>query len=161
MAEFSQPVISDSGRQAYQFLDTLTYVRVPSTATDGRLSVVEMHLRPGHAPPMHVHTDAEETIHVLDGQVTAHTATDSHTVDAGQSVVLPSSEPHSIVAETQAEILATTLPGGFDEFVRAVGESVDEEVIPANPPSEAAIGRVNTHASEHGITIVGPPPGQG
>ncbi|MDS0261052.1 cupin domain-containing protein [Haloarcula sp. S1CR25-12] len=160
MTGFSEPAAGGSDGQAYRFLDTLAYVRVPSAATDGQQSVVEMHLRAGHAPPMHIHEHADETIHVLDGEVTAHTSSDAHTITAGQSVVLPSGEPHSLVAESQAEILTTTSPGGFDEFVVAPSEPADAAVVPTKPPSETAIGRVTESAPAHGIDIVGPPPGR-
>jgi quercetin dioxygenase-like cupin family protein len=159
MSQFTAPAVGGrSEATAYQFLDTLTYVRVAGDETDGRQSVVEMHLRAGHAPPMHIHEDADETIHVIDGEVTAHTAETTHTVPAGNTVVLPRGEQHSLVADEQSVVLVTTTPAGFDEFVTAVGEQTDDETVPTAPPSEEVIGRVNSLASDHQIEIVGPPP---
>jgi len=158
MAPFTTPAVGGSEGQAYQFLDALAYVRVPGAGTDGRLSVVEMVLREGHAPPMHVHDDADETIHVIEGAVTAHTPEGTDTVEAGETVVLPRGEEHSLTADTQARVLTTTTPAGFEEFVAAVGEPTDDETVPADPPGEAAVGRVGDLAPEYGITVVGPPP---
>jgi quercetin dioxygenase-like cupin family protein len=158
MSAFTDPAVGEEGATAYEFLDTLSYVRVSGAATGGRWSVVEMHLREGHAPPMHVHEEADETIHVLDGAVSAHTAAGSHSVTSGNSVVLPRGEQHSLVADEQSVVLVSTAPAGFDEFVRAVGEPTEADAVPTEPPSEAAVGRVNEHAPAHGIEIVGPPP---
>jgi len=159
MSEFTELVSSQHDKStAYRFLDTLSYVRVAGDETAGRCSVVEMRLREGHAPPMHVHEQADETIHVLDGSVTAHTAETTHRVPAGETVVLPRGEKHSLVADEQSIILASVTPAGFDEFVTAVGEATERETIPESPPSEEAIKRVNTLAQEHDIEIVGPPP---
>jgi quercetin dioxygenase-like cupin family protein len=156
---FETPAIGSADEsQPYHFLDTLAYVRVPGTATGGRHSVVEMHLRAGHAPPMHVHENGDEIIHVTDGQVAVHTADGEQVVDAGNSIVLPRGERHSLVAVEAATILTTTAPAGFDEFVTAVAEPAADATVPDAPPSEAAIGRVNELAPEHDIEIVGPPP---
>jgi len=160
MSGFVEPAIgSGEGTQPYRFLDTLSYIRVPGEATEGEVSVVEMHLREGHAPPMHVHEAAHETIHVVDGTVAVHVDETEQSVAARSSVVLPKGEPHSLVAREQATILASTAPAGFDEFVRAAGEPVDETTVPDTPPSEDEIGRVSAVADEYGIGIVGQPPG--
>ena len=158
MAAFSTPAIGGADGQAYRFLDTLAHVRVPGEATDGRFSVVELRMREGHSTPMHVHEEADETFHVLEGELTANRPDGTHTVTAGESVVLPRGEPHAVVVGAQARTIVTTTPAGFDEFVAAAGEPTDDETVPTDPPSEAAIGRVEELGPEHGISIRGPPP---
>lgn len=159
MTEFIQPIVGRrTETDSYRFLDTLTHVHISAEETDGRCSVVEMRLREGHAPPMHIHQKADETVHVLDGMVTAHTPEETYTVTADETAVLPRGQEHSLVADEQSVVLITTTPGGFDEFVTAVGEPTDDEVVPTEPPSEEAIGRVTNLAAEHNIEIVGPPP---
>lgn len=159
MPGFEHPVTGDGAdAQPIRFLDTLSLVHVASEETDGRLAVVEMRLRDGHSPPLHVHEDADEMIHVADGTLRVHTGDGYEELTEGGSVVLPRGEPHSLHAVTETTIVATASPGGFDEFVTAVGEPVDDRSVPTEPPSEAAIGRVNELAPEHDIRIVGPPP---
>jgi quercetin dioxygenase-like cupin family protein len=158
MSAFPDPAIGGTDGQAYRFLDTLAYVRIPGTATDGRLSVVELHMREGHVTPLHVHEDADETFHVLSGALTAHRPDGATTVEAGESVVLPRGEPHAVTVDREARAIVTTAPAGFDEFVTAVGEPTDDETVPTEPPSEAAIGRVEELGPDHGISIRGPPP---
>ena len=159
MSAFVEPAMGSAGTaEPYRFLDTLCYVRVPGATTDGRCSVIEMRLREGHAPPMHVHASADETLHVTEGAIEVHTAAETRSLGAGGSVVLPRGRKHSIVATEPATVVASTSPGGFDEFVTAVGEPVETETVPSGPPSEAAVARVSELASEHDIEIVGPPP---
>ncbi|PSQ57462.1 MAG: hypothetical protein BRD23_08495 [Halobacteriales archaeon SW_9_67_25] len=159
MPSFEVPVTGDkTDTRPIQFLDTLSFVHVASEETDGQWSVVEMQLREGHVPPLHVHEDADEMIHVVDGTVHVHTEDEREELTADSSVVLPRGEPHSIHAVTEATIIAAASPGGFDEFVTAVGEPSDDRTLPTDPPSQTAIGRVNELAPEHNIRIVGPPP---
>lgn len=159
MSEFTEIAVSSrDDSTAYRFLDTLSYVRISGDETAGRCSIVEMQLREGHAPPMHVHQEADETIHVLEGMVTAHTANTTRSVSAGESIVFPRGESHSLVADEQSIIVASSTPAGFEEFLTAVGQPTQDEAIPTDPPSEDAIGRVNALAQEHEIEIVGPPP---
>ncbi len=159
MSGFEVPVTGGrTDAQPIQFLDTLSFIRVESEETDGRWSVVEMQLREGHVPPLHVHEDADELIHVTEGTVHVHTEDDREELTTDDSVVLPRGESHSLHAVTEATIISTASPGGFDEFVTAVGARADAQTVPTDPPSEAAIGRVNDLAPEHNIRIVGPPP---
>lgn len=159
VSDFDTPAIGrGNDTQPYQFLDTLSYVRVPGEATAGRCSVVEMQLREGHAPPMHIHESADETIHVLEGAVEVHTSDGATSLEAGGSVVLPRNQAHSLVANEQSTVVASTTPAGFGGFVKAAGSLTDDETIPTSPPSKEAIGKVNALADDHGIEIVGPPP---
>lgn len=159
MSGFELPVGGHRAeRDPIQFLDTLSFVHVASEETEGRWSVVEMRLREGHAPPRHVHESADELIHVTEGTVHIHTEDGRQELTAGSSVVLPRGEPHSLHSVTEATIVAAGSPGGFDEFVTAVGEPAENRTVPTTPPSEAAVGRVNELAPEHDIRIVGPPP---
>ena len=159
MPEFELPVSGHStDAQPIHFLDTLSFVHVASEKTDGRWSVVEMQLREGHVPPLHIHENTDEIIHVANGTIHVHTEENQQELTAGGSVALPRKEPHSLHAVTEATIIVVTSPGGFDEFVTGVGEPAEDRTVPTEPPSEAAIGRVNELASEHNIRIVGPPP---
>jgi len=159
MSGFKLPVTGNrTEAEPIQFLDTLSYVHVASEETDGRWSVVEMNLREGHAPPLHVHENADELIYVTDGTIHIHTEDDQQELTAESSVVLPRGEAHSLHAVTEATIIATDSPGGFDKFVMTVGKPTESQTPPTAPPSEAAIGRVNNLAPEYDIRIVGPPP---
>lgn len=162
MSDFDEPAVGrPEAGESYRFLDTASHVVVGAAETAGRQSVVEMELRAGHATPTHVHDEADETFHVREGRVTVYAADDRRTVEAGGSIVLPRGQPHALVAEEESTVTVVTTPGGFDEFVAAVGEPVDNPAVPTEPPSEAAVGRVHELAGEYGIEILGPPPVEG
>lgn len=159
MTEFDTPAVGRSEEsEAYQFLDTLSYVRVSGSETDGRTSVVEMRMRAGHATPMHVHEETDETFHVLDGRLVAHTEGGERELTAGESAVMPRGQPHGLVVPEETTAIVTTTPAGFDEFVTAVGERMSEPSVPDSPPPERMIERVERLGPEYGIQIVGPPP---
>ncbi|MFB6191694.1 MAG: cupin domain-containing protein [Haloarculaceae archaeon] len=160
MSDFTEPAVGHrEDAPTYQFLDNLAYIVVPGDDTAGRRSVVEMHQPEGHTTPMHVHEETDETLHVLEGAITAHVADTSSQVTAGGTVVLPRGEPHALVADEPSVVLVSNTPAGFDEFVMAAGEPTDDETVPTPPPSDDAIQRVREAAPEHGIELVGPPPG--
>jgi len=139
--------------------DNVAYIVVTGDQTDGRRCVVEMHQPEGHMTPMHVHEETDETLHVLEGGLTTHVGETTREVTAGGTVVLPRGEPHALVADEPSVVLVSNSPAGFDEFVIAAGEPTDDERVPTPPPSDDAIQRVREVAPEHGIEIVGPPPG--
>ncbi|PSQ33210.1 hypothetical protein BRD05_08970 [Halobacteriales archaeon QS_9_70_65] len=182
MSDFDEPAVGRPGEGgSYRFLDTASHVVVSAAETAGRQSVVEMQMRAGHATPMHVHEDVDETFHVREGRVTAHTDDDRRTVEAGGTIVLPRGEPHALVADVESTVTVTASPGGFDEFVAdvestvtvtaspggfdefvaAVGEPVEDPAVPTEPPSEAVVERVHELAGDYGIEILGPPPVEG
>ena len=162
MSDFDEPAVGRPGESgSYRFLDTASHIVVSAAETAGRQSVVEMQLRAGHATPMYVHEDADETFHIREGRVTAHTDDDRRTVEAGGTIVLPRGEPHALVADAESTVTVTASPGGFDEFVAAVGEPVEDPAVPTEPPAEAAVERVHELAGDYGIEILGPPPVEG
>ena len=126
MSDFDEPAVGRPGEgESYRFLDTASHIVVSAAETAGRQSVVEMQMRAGHATPMHVHENVDETFHIREGRVTAYTDDDRRTVEAGDTVVLPRGEPHAVVADVESTVTVTASPGGFDEFVAAVGEPVE------------------------------------
>ncbi|MFB6149565.1 MAG: cupin domain-containing protein [Halobacteriales archaeon] len=160
MSEFTAPAVGHrDDAPTYQFLDNLAYIVVTGDQTDGRRSVVEMHQPAGHKTPEHIHEDTDETLHVLEGALTAHMGDTTRQVTAGGTVVLPRGKKHALVVDEPSIVLVSNTPAGFDEFVMAAGEPTDDETVPTPPPSEDAIQRVRDVAPEHGIEIVGPPPG--
>ncbi len=159
MSEFTDPAVGHSAdAQAYQFLDNIAYVRVSGAETDGRTSVVEMHQPEGHVTPQHVHEETDETLHVVEGEITAFRGDSTETVTAGGTIVLPRGQEHALVAEEPSVVLVQNTPAGFGEFVTAVGEPVEDDTVPTPPPSDESIHRVRELGPEHGIEIVGPPP---
>lgn len=73
-------------------------------------------------------------------------------------VLLPRDVPHGfqVSADGPARALVMVAPGGFDEFVAALGEPAGALTLPE--PSEPDVAKVIALAAAHGIHIL-PPPG--
>ena len=80
-------------------------------------AVVEWRLRSGDEPPLHTHTAEDETVYVLDGQITAFVGNMSIDVEAGSYAALPKGVPHGLsVRGDEARLLITLTPAGAEYF---------------------------------------------
>lgn len=113
----SPPVIvADSPSQPYD-AGTLR-VLVPSSATDGRFSVVELTEHPPYRTPAHVHPEMDESFYVLEGTLALEIDGRSHRLPAGSFVHIPRGTVHAqgSADERPVKLLATFSPGAFDRF---------------------------------------------
>jgi len=139
------------------FIDGLAQVRVSGEETDGRYTVLEIHVPHGDMPPLHVHHEEDEVFHVLDGEVTFFLPGTEMPLAAGDTFRAPQGIPHTYrVESSSARWLVFCSPARFDGFVRAVSEPAPAEELPPpgrpfDPDAFAAT------AAEFGIELLGPP----
>jgi len=149
---------ADEG-QAFWFLNTLTINKVRSDDSQGQLSIVDHRVPAGFAPPPHIHQASDEALLVLDGQFEGFCGDQAWRAGPGSLVYLPHGIPHgfSVSAAGPGRIIVVVSPGGFDQFVAAVGEPARDLRLPEPvPPDPALITRL---AAAHGIEILPPPQG--
>lgn len=159
--ESLQSVAADDGDHHF-FLNHLATVKVAAGESDSGLAMVEFVAPRGFAPPLHVHTEEDELMYVLEGEIRIDTGDgDSAVVSAGAAVTLPHGVPHVWqVLSNQARFL--TVNAGrrngpsFDRFVAALGTPTDPRALP--DPVEIDPGYVAQVCAEHGIEVLGPPP---
>jgi len=136
------------------FLSNLVTVHV----NEPTLGIVELTGAPGDTPPLHVHTDEDETFYVLDGEVTLHVAgQDPLVLQAGQAAFSPRGVPHVYVvtSSTPARWLGTTTGHQFASFVEALSTPAAESTLPSDVEIDPA--HVAAVAARHGIELLGPP----
>ena len=136
------------------FLDNLATVHV----NEPTLSIVELLGAPGDTPPLHVHTDEDETFYVLDGEITVHVAgQDPLVLRAGQAAFAPRAVPHVYVvtSSTPARWVGTSTGHQFASFVEALSTPAAEPALPADVEIDPA--HVAAVAARHGIELLGPP----
>jgi quercetin dioxygenase-like cupin family protein len=134
-------------------------VLAASEDTDGALCVIEMEAPASGAPPVHRHEADAEGFLVLAGSMDVLVEGETTTLQPGDFAWIPAGVAHSFAPAAEGvRALVLAAPGGFERFVRAAGTPCAGTGLPAPsaPPDPAAMAAL---AAEHGITILGPPPG--
>lgn len=143
---------------AYWFLGSLVIVKATSRQTGNAFGLLEFLAPVGPGSPYHVHHGEEEVFYVLEGQLEFVSGERRISGGPGSYVFLPRDVPHGfrVTGSSPARFLILTTPGGFEEFVREVGEPAPSLVLP--PPSPPDIERLVAIAAKYRIEILGPLP---
>lgn|GEM_PF-1707902 len=90
-----------------------------------------------HDAVPHVHEREDESVFVLEGEITLHLGPDEHDLGPGGFAFMPRGVPHAITRRTPTwRGFSVSAPGGvFDNIIRdrnearAAGEQLDEEAV--------------------------------
>jgi quercetin dioxygenase-like cupin family protein len=130
--------------------------------TEGRYTLIDMHVPPGGGPPPHRH-DFEEMFTVLDGEVEATFRGQTLTLRAGETINVPANAPHAFrnVGEQPSRLLCMCAPAGQDEFFTLVGQPVATRTTPPAPLDPAAqsafIAKAQSLAPRYRTELLPPP----
>src|SRR5262245_58221934 len=143
------------------FLNHLATVKVAAGDSDSGLALVEFVAPRGFGPPLHFHTEEDEVMYVLDGEIRLDLGDDTSVATAGAVVALPHGVPHSWqVVIDQARFLTINagrrIGASFDQLIAGLGTPTDPKALP--DPVAIDPGHVARVCAEHGIQIIGPPP---
>jgi len=146
----------DEGEQLW-FIGTLATIKVPGEAVENRFALIEF-LFPHHtSPPLHTHPQDESMI-VLEGQLTVRAGDRVFELERGAAAAIPMGVPHSFVVNSDmARVLVLSTPAGIERFVRAGGTPAEAPALPpadAVRPSPEELARV---FSDHEVITLGPP----
>lgn len=145
--------------------DTYT-VLIPSKATAGRYTLIDMEIPAGGGPPPHRH-DFEELFHILRGEVEVTLRDRTSRATEGHTVNVPANVPHSFRNPTDGAIrlLCLAAPGGLDEYFASFADEVPARTSPAPELSQRERGERMRKAVElaprYRIQTLGPPGGHG
>lgn len=144
--------------EALWFLGSLLTIKASGGTSGGACSVIEHRSPRDSGSPLHVHQREDEWFYVMAGELTFWVGGEVTVAPAGSFVFGPRGIPHTfVVSSDEAHFLLVAEPGGFDAFVREVGEpaaALEIPPAPTSPPDVEALVRV---AATYGIDIVGPP----
>jgi quercetin dioxygenase-like cupin family protein len=116
------------------------------------MNEVEITVRFGQMPPLHVHEEDEE-LRVLDGRLTVFAGGRRVELAPGESWVSPGGIPHTYRAESSSVRLVASTPvravGHYEDFLRAVAEP-----SAMSPEDEANLAVL---AEANGITVLAEP----
>lgn len=126
---------------------------LPTSATDGAMSIVDSVSPPNSGPPRHIHHDADEAFVVLTGDCEFWLEGERFVRGPGQSAFIPRGRAHTfrVASNIPSRHLVILTPGGFEGFF--------EEMAAGNfriPEDMAKIGEV---ASRFNLEFTGPPLG--
>jgi quercetin dioxygenase-like cupin family protein len=142
--------------------DTYT-ILVGGSDTNGRYTLIDMHVPPGGGPPPHRH-DFEEMFTVLDGEVEVTFRDESIIARAGEMINVPANAPHGFrnAGKGPSRLLCLCAPAGQDEFFTLAGQPVATRTAsppPLDPTAQAAFtARVRSLAPQYRTELL-PPPG--
>jgi quercetin dioxygenase-like cupin family protein len=175
-SEAEPGVVPADGGEALWFLGTFVRVKLDGARTEGRLGMFEVVLPRGAAPPLHSHPQ-DETIYVLDGQVTAWivpeeslegdgaqppawAAERAQRCQAGAVIYAPGGTPHTFRVESDtARILTLSTPAGVEQFAKALAEPAQWPWLPPPPDGlRVSADRMAEVEREFGMVRHGPPP---
>jgi quercetin dioxygenase-like cupin family protein len=152
-------LLPDQGEAIWMF-DSLDTIKADADHTGGGLAVVEFLDLEGSSVPLHVNDGWDRGFYILEGRYTFVIVEDSVAANLGTWVFVPRGNPHAWRCDSpKGRLLSVTAPAGVDRFYREVGEAVvDRTRLPSR--ADPDVDTLSEAAARHGITIVGPPPGQ-
>jgi len=120
--------------------DTYT-ILVSGADTEGRYTLIDMHVPPGGGPPPHRH-DFEEMFTILDGEIELTFRGVSAVARVGETIYVPANAPHVFrnVSERPARLLCLCSPAGQEEFFKEVGVPVAHRTETPPTLDDAATG---------------------
>jgi quercetin dioxygenase-like cupin family protein len=144
--------------EALWFFGGLATVKASAEQTGGGYVITEQMFPARMATPLHSQPDDDETFYVLEGDLTFYLE-DGQPLSAppGSFVHVPAGTAHAYQVDSEtARLLNVTTPR-HERFFRAAGEPAQARALPPQAPPD--MDKVMAAANEHGVEILGPPPG--
>ena len=122
--------------------------KLSSKDTGGLYSIVEHPLKPGALVPPHTHSNEDEVMYVLQGEIGARVGDQELRASAGSYILKPKGVPHTFWNSTNqpAVIMHILSPGGFEGYFAELAELIPEN----GPPDFAPITEL---AARYGCTF--------
>lgn len=119
--------------------------------TRGAMDYFICEVAPHGGPPLHVHHNQDETLHVVNGRFKVRIGDQEHTLDPGGFAYLPAGLPHAFLNLTDqpAELIIVFAPGGGHKFF--------EELAPATRTTQPDREEIAAIFERHDMTLLGPP----
>lgn len=110
-------------------------IRADSEMTGGAYSAFEDLVLPGQGPPLHTHTNEDETMYVIEGELEVVLGDKTYTARPGDFAHMARGVPHRFknISDKPARMLLTYTPGGFEKWFLDIGTPVTD--ANAKPPA--------------------------
>jgi quercetin dioxygenase-like cupin family protein len=132
-------------------------MKATAEETAGAFLLFEDFMTHGKTTPLHVHTNEDETLYVLDGEILVHINGSDHVVGPYGVAVAPRGVPHAfLVTSPTARVLTLQTPGTAEAFYRGASEPASADADPTGPIDFARVREAAERSG--GMQVLGPPP---
>ena len=141
----------DEGLRLYSGPGRDLVFKLTGDDTAGAMDYFICEVAPHGGPPLHLHHNQDETLHVTSGHFKIRIGDQDHTLDPGGFANLPAGLPHAFLNPTDqpAELVVVFAPGGGHRFF--------EELAPATRTATPDRKEIAAIFERHGMTLLGPP----
>jgi quercetin dioxygenase-like cupin family protein len=153
--------MADFERKEFVLAGVVMKRLVSGEQTDGMFCLFENRSGGQTKTPIHVHADDDETIYVIEGQLTAVLDGTPRILSPGESIFLKRGIPHQLMnpGDQPVRYILIGTPGIFDRFLAEAGRELRKgEAV--GPPTPADIERLKAAAPGFGITLLQDWPGR-
>src|SRR5690242_1448905 len=114
---------ADEGRRLQSGPGRDLVFKLTGEDTGGAMDYFVCEVAPHGGPPLHVHHNQDEAIHVLDGRFKVRIGDEEHVLDRRGFAYLPAGLPHAFLNLTDqpAELIIVFSPGGGQKFFAELG----------------------------------------
>lgn len=146
--------------ESYWFFGQLVTIKAAADTTNGHAGITECLGPRGTGSPLHVHRNEDEWFFVVEGELTIWIGGETVVLPAGSFAYGPRDIPHTfMVTSDVARFLLVVNPGGFESFIRAVGQPAPSLTIPPaddSEPDAEQMAALVALAAKHGVELLGP-----
>jgi quercetin dioxygenase-like cupin family protein len=131
----------------------LIEVKLASEDTGGAYSMVKVTIPPQGGPPSHLHSNVDEALYVVDGEVEVLLGDGTTRASAGSLAFVPKGTLHTFknVGTSPSRVVAIISPGGFEKFFLEAGEPAAEGSTP--PEGKPDVERIMEIGQKYGFEI--------
>ncbi|TIN30351.1 MAG: cupin domain-containing protein [Mesorhizobium sp.] len=128
---------------------------VSGEQTEGLLCLLENRSGGQTKTPIHIHANDDETVYVIEGQLTAVVDGEVKILSPGESIFLKRGIPHQLMnpGNQPVRYILIGTPSGFDQFLAEGGHELRKREM-AGPPTPTDIERLKAAAPKFGITLL-------
>lgn len=139
-------------KRAVRWMGTQYSTTLTRTDSAGLLGIFESWVPAGEGPPLHVHHNEDEVLHVLEGQYEFWIDGTTTRRGPGSSIFLPRGVPHGfrVLGDKVGRNLTILTPGGFEGFFAEA--AARDLAIPRDIAALAELGGL------YGLEFLGPVP---
>jgi len=145
----------DSGSKVFVLAGIVMKCLLSGEQTAGQFCLFENKSGGSTRTPIHVHASDDESIYIIEGELTAILDGQPRRLTAGESIFLPRDIAHQLinVSGNPCRYVLIGTPALFDRFVEEAGRKLrSEEVV--GPPTPEEIGRLREASPHFGITLL-------